>query len=37
MLSPGANQAIEEIRNEVIDKELEGIRNLNLGITIIEV
>ena len=37
LLSPGANQAIEEIRNEVIDKEVEGIRGLNLGITIIEV
>lgn len=37
LLSPGANQTIEEVRDSVIDKELEAIKKIAPKIAIIEV
>lgn len=37
LLSPGANQTIEEVRDRVIDKELEAIKEIAPKIAIIEV
>jgi len=37
LISPGANQTVEEIRDKIIDEQLEQIREIAPGIAIIEV